>query len=50
MIKNVTVERMVETARKFIDKDIWVLAAVSSGEKQELVELGDKVATLFKPL
>lgn len=47
MIKNVTVERMVNTARGFINEDIWVLAAVSSGEKQELVELNDKVATLF---
>jgi predicted Zn-dependent peptidase len=47
MIKNVTVERMVETARNFIKQDTWVLAAVSSGEKQELVELNDKVATLF---
>lgn len=48
MIKNVTMERMVETARKFIDEDKWVLAAVSDGEKQELVELNNKVATLFK--
>jgi len=47
MIKNVTVERMVNTARGFINEDIWVLAAVSNGEKQELVELNDKVATLF---
>ena len=49
MIKNVTVERMVETARGFIAEDKWVLAAVSSGEKQELVDLNDKVATLFEP-
>ncbi len=47
MIKNVTVERMVETARGFINEDIWVLAAVSSGEKQELIELNDKVTILF---
>jgi len=48
MIKNVTVERMVETARSFIDEDKWVLAAVSSGGRQALVDLNDKVATLFK--
>ena len=48
MIKNVTLERMVDTARSFINEDIWVLAAVSSGERQELVDLNDKVATLFK--
>lgn len=48
MIKNVTLARMVDTARSFINEDIWVLAAVSSGEKQELVDLNDKVATLFE--
>ena len=47
MIKNVTPERMIETAREFINKDLWVLAAVSSGDRQELVDLNDKVATLF---
>lgn len=49
MIKNVSVERMVETARNFINEDVWVVAAVSSGERQELVDLSDKVATLFEP-
>jgi predicted Zn-dependent peptidase len=47
MIKNVTLKRMVETARSFINQDIWVLAAVSSGERQEIIDLNDKVATLF---
>lgn len=49
MIKKVTLERMVKTARNFIDEDIWVLAAVSSGERQEIIDLNDKVATLFNP-
>ncbi len=49
MIKNVTLERMVETARGFINEDKWVLAAVSSSDRQELVDLNDKVATLFEP-
>lgn len=49
MIKNVTLDRMIETARGFINEDVWVLAAVSSGDKQELVELNDKLATLFEP-
>lgn len=49
MIKNVTVKRMVDTARSFISEDKWVLAAVSSGEKQELIELNEKVETLFEP-
>jgi hypothetical protein len=39
---------MISTAKSFIEHDIWVLAAVSSGDKQELVELNDKLATLFK--
>lgn len=47
MIKNVTMEKMVETARRFIEEDKWVLAAVSSGEKQEIVELGDKLEKIF---
>jgi predicted Zn-dependent peptidase len=47
MIKKVTLKRMVETARNFIDHDTWVLAAVSSGERQEIIDLNDKVATLF---
>ena len=49
MIKNVSLDRMVNTARGFINEDTWVLAAVSSGERQELVELNDKLATLFQP-
>jgi predicted Zn-dependent peptidase len=49
MIQKVTIERMVETARGFIAEDKWVLAAVSSGEKQEIIDLNDKVATLFEP-
>ena len=48
MIKRVTLDRMVETARNFINEDIWVLAAVSGGERQEIVDLNNKVATLFK--
>lgn len=49
MIKSVTLNRMIDTARGFINSDIWVLAAVSSGEKQEIVDLNEKVATLFEP-
>ena len=49
MIKNVSLERMIDTAREFIDANTWVLAAVSSGERQELIELNDKLVTLFEP-
>lgn len=48
MIQNVSLERMISTAREFIKEDTWVLAAVSSGERQELVELNDKLAVLFE--
>lgn len=47
MIKKVSSERMVEAARSFIGEDKWVIAAVSSGEKQQLVELHEKVTKLF---
>jgi len=49
MIKKVSLKRMIETARGFIDENTWVLAAVSSGDTQELVDLNDKLVTLFEP-
>jgi len=48
MIRRVTREKIMATAQSFIDANTWVLAAVSSGEKHELVELNDKVAGLFE--
>lgn len=48
MIKNVTIDRMVATARSFIGEDKWVLAAVGSGEKQEIIDLSDKMSSLFE--
>ncbi|AKM80857.1 TPA: insulinase family protein [Candidatus Saccharibacteria bacterium] len=38
---------MINTAREFIDHNISVLAGVSSGEKQDIVELSSKLETLF---
>lgn len=46
-IKNTTRERMIGTAREFIKHNITVLAGVSSGERQEIVDLNDKLASLF---
>lgn len=40
-------ECIINTAREFIDSNAWVLAGVSSGEKEELVALNDKLAKLF---
>lgn len=48
-IRKTTCELMIKTAREFIDSDTWVMAGVSSGEKSDLVELNDKLATLFEP-
>lgn len=48
MIQNVTLERMTKTAQEFIKSNTWVLAAVSSGERQELTELGNTLTTLFE--
>ena len=38
---------MVETAKLFLDANTWVLAAVTSEEKDEVVQLSDKLAKVF---
>ncbi len=43
----VSQEQIVETAREFFKADTWVLAGVSSGEKELLVKLQEKLETLF---
>jgi len=48
MIRNVTREKIVATAKSFMDANTWVLAAVSSGDRQELVELNDTLVPLFE--
>ena len=47
-IRKVSRKLMVKMAREFITSNTWVLAGVSSGEKEELVNLNDKLATLFE--
>lgn len=47
-IRKTNRKRMIETAREFITSDAWVLAGVSSGEKEDLVALNDKLASLFE--
>ena len=47
-IRKVTCEQMIATAHAFVAANAWVLAGVSSGEKEELVALNDKLATLFE--
>lgn len=46
-IRKTTRECITDTAREFIDSNAWVLAGVSSGEKEDIVELNDKLETLF---
>jgi predicted Zn-dependent peptidase len=47
-IRKTTRQRMIDTAREFIGSNTWVLAGVSSGEKEELVALDEKLTTLFE--
>lgn len=46
-IRKVTCEQMIATAHAFVAANSWVLAGVSSGEKEELVALSDKLSSLF---
>ena len=46
-IRGITLERMLATAREFIAHNTWVLAGVSSGEKEEVVALNDKLESIF---
>lgn len=47
-IRAVTCERMVSTAKSFMDANTWVLAAVTSEDKQEVVGLSQKLEQLFE--
>lgn len=46
-IRKTTRECIIDTAREFVESNAWVLAGVSSGEKEDIVELNDKLETLF---
>lgn len=48
MIRKVTREKIMATTKSFVEANTWVLAAVSSGDREEIVELGDKLTGLFK--
>ena len=43
----VSQEQIVETAREFFQANTWVLAGVSSGEKELLLKLQEKLEALF---
>ena len=46
-IRKTSRECIIDTAKEFIASDTWILAGVSSGEREELIELHDKLAVLF---
>jgi len=46
-IRNISLERMLATAREFIAHNTWVLAGVSSGDKEDIVALSDKLGKVF---
>ena len=47
MIRKVTREKIMEVAQEFVNADTRVLAAVSSGTKDEIVALNDRVEKIF---
>jgi predicted Zn-dependent peptidase len=47
LIRRVTREKIMATTQSFMDANTWVLAAVSSGDRDEIIELGDKLNGLF---
>lgn len=47
MLRKVTREKIMAVAEEFVKNNTWVLAAVSSGDRDELVALNDKIAPLF---
>lgn len=49
-IRKTTLKCIIDTASEFIEHNAWVLAGVSSCEKSELVELDDKLDSLFGKL
>lgn len=49
LIRKVTREKIMATAQEFVEANTWVLAAVSSGDREEVVSLSEKLAGLFKP-
>ena len=48
LIRRVTREKIVATTQSFVDANTWVLAAVSSGDTEEIVHLSEKITPLFK--
>ncbi len=46
-ISKLTVNDMISVAGRFFEEDLWVLAGVSSGDRQEIIDLSDRLQFLF---
>ncbi|MFZ1301753.1 MAG: pitrilysin family protein [Candidatus Microsaccharimonas sp.] len=46
-MRRVTREKIMAVAQEFVNANTWVLAAVSSGDKEEVTALSDKLTPLF---
>lgn len=46
-IKGINMDCMIKTAREFVSANTWVLAAVSSGEKEEVVALHERLTPIY---
>lgn len=47
MIRKVTREKIMKVAQEFFEKNVSVLAAVSSGDREEILELHERLAKLY---
>jgi zinc protease len=47
-IRKITCQRMVDVAREFVEANTWAFAAVSSGEKSEVIEYNECIKELFE--
>lgn len=47
MLRKVTREKIMKVAQEFVDANTWVLAAVSSNDKEEVVNLSEKLELLY---
>ncbi|NCO10342.1 insulinase family protein [Candidatus Saccharibacteria bacterium] len=47
-IRRVTREKIVETVKLFVDANTWVLAAVSAGDRDEIVSLSSNLEKIFE--
>ena len=46
-IKNISLDQIFKVAKEFISEGVWVLGAVSGGEKEQIEELNTELSKLF---